>query len=199
MLGTPYAAWFLRLLGCRIGKWVFLETTLLSEFDLVRIGNRAALNLGSTVQTHLFEDRVMKSDAIEVGDYCSVGNMAVVLYGSIMGRGSVLGPLSVLMKGETLPDWTGWHGIPSQRMERLRPSYRKGGAVLSLPGLLFAVSSRRARGQALKQRLLSSTSASGCMRGRHHGVDRPQPTRTWDTEWRRTPTGPLTALHVRAS
>ena len=49
MLGTPYAAWFLRLLGCQIGKWVFIETTLLSEFDLVKIGDRAALNLGSTI------------------------------------------------------------------------------------------------------------------------------------------------------
>ena len=198
MLGTPYAAWFLRMLGCQIGKWVFLETTLLSEFDLVRIGDRAALNLGSTVQTHLFEDRVMKSDTIEVGDFCSVGNMAVVLYGTIMGPGSVLGPLSVLMKGETLPAWSLWHGIPSQRMARpAMPTQGRHRPKLVRTSVRGQLSPRT--GQALRQRLLSSTSASGRMRGRYHGVDRSQAMPTWDTERRSTPSEPLTALHVRAS
>jgi hypothetical protein len=40
----------------KIGKWVFLEAALFSEFDLVRISDRAALNLGSKIQPHLFED-----------------------------------------------------------------------------------------------------------------------------------------------
>ncbi len=117
MLGTPYVAWFLRRLGCRVGKWAFLETTLMSEFDLVTIGDRAALNIGSTIQPHLFEDRVMKSDTINIGECCSVGNMAVVLYGTRMENGATLESLSVLMKGESLPRWSRWHGIPSQPCE----------------------------------------------------------------------------------
>jgi non-ribosomal peptide synthetase-like protein len=168
MLGTPYAAWFLRLLGCQIGKWVFLETTLLSEFDLMKIGDRAALNLGSTVQSHLFEDRVMKSDTIEVGDFCSIGNMAVVLYGTSMGSGSVLGPLSVLMKGESLPNWSRWHGIPSQPMEwpatrqqgRQRPKLAK----TSVRGRVSPQADR-----VLKNHLLSSTSAIGLHAGSRPG------------------------------
>lgn len=117
MLGTPLAAWFLRLLGCRIGKWVFLETALMSEFDLIAIGDRAALNLGSTIQPHLFEDRIMKSDTVDIGECCTVGNMAVVLYDTRMDEGAALGPLSVLMKGEALPRWSRWHGVPSQPSE----------------------------------------------------------------------------------
>ena len=57
LLGTPYMAWFLRGLGSRIGRWVFLETSLMSEFDLITIGDRAVLNIGSTIQPHLFEDQ----------------------------------------------------------------------------------------------------------------------------------------------
>jgi non-ribosomal peptide synthetase-like protein len=117
LLGTPYVAWFLRHLGCKIGKWVFLETSLMSEFDLITIGDRASLNLGSTIQPHLFEDRVMKADTIDIGEYCSVGNMAVVLYGTRMEEGAALQSLSVLMKGEALPPWSRWHGIPSQPYE----------------------------------------------------------------------------------
>lgn len=125
MLGTIFVSWFLRQLGCRIGRWVFLETTLFSEFDLVRIEDRASLNLGCTIQTHLFEDRVMKSDTIHVGELCSVQNMAVVLYGTRMGAGSVLGPLSVLMKGEVLPSRTRSYGIPSQPMRRANRQHRR--------------------------------------------------------------------------
>jgi len=114
LLGTPFVSPFLRLMGCKMGRWVFLESTLMSEFDLVRIGDRAALNLGCTIQPHLFEDRIMKTDAITIGHGCSVGNMAVVLYSTEMRQGSSLGPLSVLMKGEGLPSRSRWYGIPTQ-------------------------------------------------------------------------------------
>ena len=59
----------------------------------------------------------MKSNSIDIGKYCSIGNMAVVLYGTRMDEGAVLGPLSVLMKGEALPRWSRWHGVPSQPAE----------------------------------------------------------------------------------
>ncbi len=111
-LGTPFMAAFLRLLGCRIGRGCYIETTLFSEFDLVQIGDYAALNFGAVIQNHLFEDRVMKSSYLHIGDSCAVGNMAVVLYDSEMAGGAVLGPLSLLMKGESLAAGSTWHGIP---------------------------------------------------------------------------------------
>ncbi len=114
LMGTPFMAPCLRLMGCKVGRWVFLETTLFSEFDLVEIGDHAALNMGVTVQTHLFEDRVMKADRLKISEHCSIGNMSVVLYGTEMQKGSSLGPLSLLMKGETLPPASHWHGIPTE-------------------------------------------------------------------------------------
>jgi non-ribosomal peptide synthetase-like protein len=116
LLGTPFAVWGLRLMGCRIGRHVFVDTTLFSEFDLAQIGDYAALNHGATIQTHLFEDRIMKADRLEIAEGASVGNMAVVLYDTKMRLGSWLAPLSVLMKGETLPPLSRWYGIPTQQM-----------------------------------------------------------------------------------
>jgi non-ribosomal peptide synthetase-like protein len=116
MLGTPFFNWYLRRLGCRIGKHVFTETELFSEFDLVEIGDYAALNLGVVVQNHLFEDRIMKSSYLRIGDECSVGNMSVVLYDSEMKQGASIGSLSLLMKGETLPPHTRWIGIPTSQV-----------------------------------------------------------------------------------
>jgi non-ribosomal peptide synthetase-like protein len=113
LTGTPFIAWFFRLLGCRVGKRVFMETTALTEFDLITIGDDAALNLDCTLQTHLFEDRVMKVSRVTIGAGCSVGAAAVVLYDAQMLPGSTLGDLSLLMKGETLPANTDWAGTPA--------------------------------------------------------------------------------------
>ncbi|HEY7248022.1 MAG TPA: Pls/PosA family non-ribosomal peptide synthetase [Xanthobacteraceae bacterium] len=111
--GTPFAAWLLRLLGCRIGPNGFIATSLFSEFDLVEIGDHVSLNSGAVIQNHLFEDRIMKSSNLRIDDRCSIGNMTVVLYDTHMQRGAVLGPLSLLMKGEIVPPASRWHGVPT--------------------------------------------------------------------------------------
>ncbi len=113
--GTPWVCWFFRLMGAKIGERVFMDTTALTEFDLIDIGDGAMLNDDCTIQTHLFEDRVMKMSTIEVGRNCSVGPGSIVLYDTRMEDGSALGGLSLLMKGETLPAGTRWEGSPARR------------------------------------------------------------------------------------
>jgi non-ribosomal peptide synthetase-like protein len=147
LMGTPYISSCLRMMGCKIGRWVFLDTTLFSEFDLVEIGDYAAVNFGATIQTHLFEDRVMKADHLKIGEGCSVGNMAVVLYGTEMKRASSLGALSVLMKGEILPESTRWIGIPTRRADAMPAATSQGAPS--------APSQRAARKRRIWRRRLS--------------------------------------------
>ena len=89
-------------------------TTQITEFDLIRMGDDVVVNDNCTLQTHLFEDRVMKMSYIDIANGCSVGGMAVVLYDSKMEKQSVLNPLSVLMKSETLPADTEFVGAPAK-------------------------------------------------------------------------------------
>jgi non-ribosomal peptide synthetase-like protein len=114
LTGTPFIGWYLRLLGAHIGLRVYIETIDFSEFDLARIGDEAALNSDCTIQTHLFEDRVMKMSTVEIGSGCSVGASSLVLYDTLMEPGAHLGPLSLLMKGESLPAGTEWAGVPAR-------------------------------------------------------------------------------------
>jgi non-ribosomal peptide synthetase-like protein len=138
LLGTPFAVWSLRLMGCRIGRHVFMDTTLFSEFDLASIGDYAAVNYGATIQTHLFEDRILKASPLQVGEGATVGNMAVVLYDTKMELGAWLAPLSVLMKGETLPPLSRWHGIPTQQMEPAQRTACGAPPVVEVGGWLIA-------------------------------------------------------------
>jgi non-ribosomal peptide synthetase-like protein len=100
-------------MGTKIGRRVYLNTTHLTEYDLVEIGDGASLNDDCTLQTHLFEDRVMKMSAVHIDSRCVVGSQAILLPGAHMEEGSVMGELSLVMKGETLPAWSGWVGSPA--------------------------------------------------------------------------------------
>lgn len=112
--GTPMLPWALRLLGARIGRGVYLNTTDLTEFDCVRIGHEAELNAWCGPQTHLFEDRVMKIGLVEIGDRVTVGVRSTILYDTHVGDNVRLGPLTLVAKGERLPAGTTWEGSPAR-------------------------------------------------------------------------------------
>ena len=111
--GTPMLPWALRLLGAHIGKGVYLNTTDLTEFDCVRIGDEAELNAWCGPQTHLFEDRVMKIGLVEIGARVTVGVRSTILYDTHVGDRVQLGPLTLVAKGERLPAATRWEGSPA--------------------------------------------------------------------------------------
>ncbi|WP_022677887.1 Pls/PosA family non-ribosomal peptide synthetase [Novosphingobium sp. B-7] len=112
--GTPWLPAYLRLMGCRIGKRCYMDTTDVTEYDLVDIGDDVALNDFAGLQTHLFEDRVMKVSGVTVGDRATIGSYAIVLYDAEIGADAQLGDLSVVMKGESLPAGTSWEGSPAR-------------------------------------------------------------------------------------
>ena len=112
--GTPFLPWVLRLFGSRFGKGVWMDMTDITEFDCVSVGDFAALNALSALQTHLYEDRVMKVGRVHVEAGVTVGAGSTVLYDTHVGRFARLGPLTVIMKGEAIPANTEWIGAPAQ-------------------------------------------------------------------------------------
>ena len=112
--GTPWLGPLLRLFGVRVGRRALVETTYVTEFDLVRIGPGSHVGPAVSLQTHLFEDRVMKMDHVTVRQHVSLGTRSVVLYGSDVADDVHLEPLSLVMKGESIPAATRWAGIPAQ-------------------------------------------------------------------------------------
>ncbi|MEW1659512.1 Pls/PosA family non-ribosomal peptide synthetase [Streptomyces sp. NPDC093707] len=132
LTGTPFLPPALRLFGARIGRRTWLDTTFLTEFDLVDVGDDAAIGTGVSLQTHLFEDRVMKMSKVTVRTGATVGNRAVVLYDGVVGEGVWLDALSLVMKGEYLTPDTAWRGVPAQGLA-LRPAEHPSPALAPHP------------------------------------------------------------------
>ncbi|AFY93019.1 Pls/PosA family non-ribosomal peptide synthetase [Chamaesiphon minutus] len=115
LLGTPFAPMLLRLLGMKIGRNVYIETTDFTEFDLITIDDNVILDRDSTLQTHLFEDRVMKLGKLHLYPRAQVGSWGMILYDTVLEQDVLIQPMSLVMKGEKLPPATTWQGIPVTR------------------------------------------------------------------------------------
>ncbi|RLU81389.1 peptide synthetase [Streptomyces griseocarneus] len=114
LTGSPWMAPVMRLFGAKVGRRTWLNTTYMTEFDLVEVGDDAAVGEATSLQTHLFEDRVMKMSRVRVGDGASIGARCVVLYDATVGTDTTLDALSLVMKGESLPAGSDWRGIPAR-------------------------------------------------------------------------------------
>ncbi|MDP4021817.1 amino acid adenylation domain-containing protein [Methylobacterium sp. NEAU 140] len=111
--GTPFLPWVLRLFGVKVGQGVCMLTTDITEFDCVTIGDFCTINRVSALQTHLYEDRIMKIGRVVVGRGVSVGAFSTVLYDTKVGDYARLRPLTIVMKGESIPANTEWEGAPA--------------------------------------------------------------------------------------
>ncbi|MCY1138100.1 AMP-binding protein [Actinoplanes sp. Pm04-4] len=110
--GTPLLTMWLRTLGAKIGRGVWLETFWLPEYDLVRLGPGATVNRGCVVQTHLFHDRIMAMDEVTLGAGATLGPHGIVLPGASIGARTTVGPGSLVTRGDAVPQDSRWLGNP---------------------------------------------------------------------------------------
>ncbi|MFD4141016.1 Pls/PosA family non-ribosomal peptide synthetase [Streptomyces sp. NPDC058572] len=110
--GTPLLTLWLRGLGARIGRGVWCESYWLPEMDLVSLGDAVTVNRGCVLQTHLFHDRILRTDTVVLREGATLGPGGIVLPGSMVGARSTLGPASLVMAGESVPADSRWLGNP---------------------------------------------------------------------------------------
>ncbi|MFI5611403.1 Pls/PosA family non-ribosomal peptide synthetase [Amycolatopsis sp. NPDC051903] len=116
--GTPLLTGWLRTMGVKIGRGVWLETYWLPEADLVRLGDGATINRGCVVQTHLFHDRIMSMSRVEFGEGATLGPHGIVLPGASIGARTTVGPGSLVTRGDAVPADTRWLGNPISAWRR---------------------------------------------------------------------------------
>ncbi|VXA93691.1 Amino acid adenylation protein [Aeromicrobium sp. 9AM] len=110
--GTPVLNLWLRSLGARVGRGVWCETYWLPEADLIHLGAGSTVNRGCVVQTHLFHDRILSMDTVTLEPGSTLGPHSVVLPAATIGAHASIGPVSLVMRGESVPKKTRWIGNP---------------------------------------------------------------------------------------
>lgn len=110
--GTAVLNLWLGSMGAKVGKGVWCETYWLPEADLIDLRDGATINRGCVVQTHLFHDRMLSMDRVTLRAGATLGPNSVILPAAVLGRHATVGPVSLVMRGEVVPDKTRWIGNP---------------------------------------------------------------------------------------
>ena len=79
---------------------------------MVSIGDYSVINRDVCLQTHTYEDRIIKVGKISIGSGVSIGSQSNILHNTSIGDLSHIKPLSVLMTGETVSAHSVCTGIP---------------------------------------------------------------------------------------
>ncbi|MEK7317003.1 MAG: hypothetical protein AAB011_12545 [Candidatus Eisenbacteria bacterium] len=116
--GMPVLNTFYRAMGATIGRGVVINSCNLFDFDLIDIGDGAFVGGDAVIIGHAGEAGVLKIRRVRIGARCTVGQSSIVFPGATMEEGSVLGALSLLPKGRTLPAGTVWGGNPLREIGR---------------------------------------------------------------------------------
>lgn len=116
--GTPLLPAWLRTMGVKIGRGVWLDTYWLPESDLVELGDGATINRGCVVQTHLFHDRIMTMSRVKLEEGATLGPHGIVLPGASIGARTTVGPGSLVTRGDAVPADSRWLGNPISAWRR---------------------------------------------------------------------------------
>ncbi|MFB7511562.1 amino acid adenylation protein, partial [Streptomyces broussonetiae] len=127
LVGTPWAAWYARLLGCRTGRDVRLHT-MPPVTGLAELGDGCSVEPEADIAGWWLDGDTLHVGPVSVGAGARLGHRSTLLPGAVVGRGAELTAGSCL--DGRIPDGTVWTGSPARPAE---PAERLAGAGWPAP------------------------------------------------------------------
>jgi hypothetical protein len=113
--GTPFINLYYTLCGMYVGRNVYINTTNISEFDLVMLEDETCIDDSATLCGHVFEDGAMKLGDVLIRQYTTIGAWSIVNPYAEVDEGTEIGPFSLVAFGAYIPPEENWQGSPAVR------------------------------------------------------------------------------------
>jgi len=122
---TPFSPWFLRAMGMKLGKRVFINTEFISDPRLITLGDDVVVGGSVHLFAHFGGGGHLTVAPVLIGDRATIGQKATVMGDVEVGADATVLPHSVLLPGSRVGAGETWGGVPARRisddeMERLR-------------------------------------------------------------------------------
>jgi acetyltransferase-like isoleucine patch superfamily enzyme len=115
---TPFGIWFLKAMGMRIGRHAFVNTEYISDPQLIRLGDDAALGGSVRIFAHYGGGGHLTVAPVVIGARATLG-LAVTVMGDVeVGAEATVLPHSVLLPGSRVGAGETWGGVPARRITR---------------------------------------------------------------------------------
>jgi acetyltransferase-like isoleucine patch superfamily enzyme len=115
---TPLIVTFYRLMGMKAGARVQINTSVVADCNLVTIGDDTVIGGDVTLIGHAVEGPNLICAPVKIGSRVTVGLMAVILPGCVIGDDAVLAVNAVLKKGTVVGAGEIWGGVPAKLIGR---------------------------------------------------------------------------------
>ncbi len=125
-LANPFASWFVpswlvnlyyKLLGCRIGSGVIINSHRMWDAYLIEIKDEAIIGGNAVILGHLAEKDNLVLAPVSIGKGALIGAAAQINPGCIIGDGAVVASHALLPKYTEIPAGETWGGVPAKKIE----------------------------------------------------------------------------------
>ncbi len=110
ILLTPFAPFFFRLMGAKVGRNVQINSKNCADLSLLEIGDGAGSGGHATVIGHSFERGKLILRKVRIGKKAVIGLNSVVLPGAEIGDGATVAAGVVVSKGTRVPAGSTFYG-----------------------------------------------------------------------------------------
>jgi len=114
--GTPLMNIFLRALGAKIGKNVYINTSAISIFDLLKMGDNVSICTDTHMRGYHIADGYLHIGNIELEDDTFVGTRCCLSHNTKMGKNSSVEDLTLIPEGFSIPANENWGGSPAEKI-----------------------------------------------------------------------------------
>ena len=115
---SPYAIWFFRGMGAKMGKRIQLNSGQLTDVYLIEIGDDCIIGSEARIICHQFSRGRLTLKRVKIGDRVMVGIMSVISPGVDIGDDATVMPNSFVLKNTKIPPGTVWGGVPAVQIDR---------------------------------------------------------------------------------
>lgn len=123
---SPIWAWYLRANGARIGRGVYVNSTNLSDHNLLELGDGVIIGSGVHLSGHTVEHGHVITGRVRIEDHAVVGIGSVVGIDVVIGARAQIGALSLVPKHARLAGGITYAGVPVRPLD-VHSSREKGG------------------------------------------------------------------------
>lgn len=118
---TVLIVMFYRLMGMKIGKGTIINTTYLHDPDLITVGRNVTFGGDVMVLGHVGERGVLILRKVVIEDDVDIGQSSLILPGSHLGKGCIVGAYSIVTKNTRIGPYEIWTGVPARKIGHVRP------------------------------------------------------------------------------
>jgi len=102
--GTFFAKIFYRILGCKFGKNVFINTVGLHDAYLLELGDNVIIGGDANISCHIFEGNQLILGNIKIGSNTLISAEAYIMPGVTIGNNCNIGIKAYIRKNRTIED-----------------------------------------------------------------------------------------------